>query len=175
MSSSNPSAIILAVLTVTAVAGCSRESPVAPDASLAGLSSQNELAAKPSAASGTYEIFFLKSTRQGLQPVLNFTLNVGEFLVLKSEVKDSNGVRAEAGLVTYEYCELQNVKVQSSECDSGRGTWKRLMTMPVDPIGSLAGFGSCSIPRTIGFRFTYAGQGGVIASGVSASRDVSWQ
>jgi hypothetical protein len=175
MSCRNPGAITLAVLTVAAAAACARESPVAPDASRVGPSSQSELAANPPAAAGTYEIFFLKSTRQGLQPVLNFTLNVGEFLVLKSEVKDSNGVRVEAGSVTYEYCEVRNAKVPSSECDGGSGTWKRLMTMPVDPVGSLAGFGSCSTPRTIGFRFRYAAQGGVIASGVSASRDVSWR
>lgn len=153
-------------------AACSGDSPVAPGASASAVGVRNEVAAKPAAA-GTYEISFLKETRQGLEPIVD-TLRVGEYLVLKSQVKDAFGILAEEGLVTYEYCSLQNVKVKSSECDIGPGRWTRLMSMSVDPIGSLAGFGSCSKHRTIGFRFRYTG-GGDIANGVSPSRDVTWQ
>jgi hypothetical protein len=165
--------MILAVLAAMSGAACSQASPVAPEASFAAYANRQETI-PTLAASGTYEIFFLKSTRYGLQPVVDFTLNVGEYLVLMSEIKDSNGVLAEVGTVTYEYCEKQNVKMQSSECDSGRGRWTRLMSVPVDPIARV-GFGTCSTPRTIGFRVRYNGQGKDIPSGVSASRDVSWQ
>ena len=163
---------LLVAPVVFTCAACSGDAPVAPSASAPTVGARNEVAAK-AAAAGTYEISFLKETRQGLEPIVN-TLNIGEYLVLKSQVKDASGVLAEEGLVTYEYCSLNNVKVKSSECDSGRGHWTRLMSMSVDPIGSLAGFGSCSKPRTIGFRFRFTG-GGDIANGVSASRDVSWQ
>jgi hypothetical protein len=166
--------MILAALAATSGAACSQGSPVAPEASFAVHSNRQETIATTT-ASGTYEIFFLKSTLHGLEPLQDFTLNVREYLVLMSEIRDSNGVRVEVGTVTYEYCEKQNVKVQSSECDSGRGRWTRLLSMSVDPIGSRAGFGTCSTPRTIGFRVRYNGQGSDIASGVSASRDVSWQ
>lgn len=161
--------VALVAFTCTA---CSGDSPVAPSASAPAVGAGNEVAAK-AAAAGTYEISFLKETRQGLEPIVN-TLNVGEYLVLKSQVKDASGVLAEEGLVTYEYCSLQNVKAPSSECEGGRGRWTRLMSMSVDPIGSLAGFGACSRPRAIGFRFRYTG-GGDIANGVSPSRDVTWQ
>lgn len=165
---------VIAILGFIAAAGCSRESPVAPGASPAGVSSHSRVALQTDTA-GTYEIHFLKETRQGLQPVLDFTLNVREFLVLKSQIKDSLGVPAEEGTVTYEYCERQNVKVPSAECESGAGRWKRLMSMSIDQYGSLAGFGSCSTPRTIGFRFRFNGLNSGIANGVSAARDVSWQ
>jgi hypothetical protein len=174
MSCRNLGAFVIAVFPFMAVAACSRESPVAPNALPIGVSSQSTAATQPVDA-GTYEILFLKSTRQGLEPVLNFTLNVREYLVLKSQIRDNLGVLAEDGVVTYEYCARQKVKVRSSECDSGQATWTRLISMPVDPVGSLAGFGSCSTPRTIGFRVRFNGQGGRIASGMSASQDVSWE
>ena len=157
-------------------AACSSQSPAAPlpavEPSLTDGTSRDE--ARTTAVPGTYEISFLKESIGGLQPVTDNTLNVGEFLVLKSQVKDVFGVPAVAGRVTYEYCSLNNEKVRSSECESGRGRWKRLFSMPVDPVGSLFGFGSCSTPRTIGFRFRYSG-GGSIADGVSPSADVTWR
>ena len=48
------------------------------------------------------------------------------------------------------------------------------MTMTIDPVGQLSGFGACSTPRTIGFRVTYSGRGTGIANGVSPSRDFTW-
>jgi hypothetical protein len=185
MSCRNVGAFVITVLSVTAMAACARESPLAPSASPPGVSSQSADAAPASVSShgaavqavvtGTYEIFFLKETRQGLQPVEDFTLNVGEALVLGSRVRDTSGVLATEGTVTYEYCERQNVKVPSAECVSGRARWRRHMSMSVDPIGSLAFFGSCSTPRTIGFRVSFNGTHTHIASGVGGPRDVSWQ
>ena len=163
----------VATISLLAVTGCSR-SPVAPEHPAATVSNGPAAAAETS-AQGTYEILFLKSTLQGLQPVVNHTLNVGESLALKSRITDINGVPAVSGTVTYDYCERQNVKVPSAECESGRARWTRFWSMSVDPAGSLLHFGRCSTPRTIGFRVRYNGQSGGIASGVSAAKDVSWQ
>jgi hypothetical protein len=168
------SQIVIAVISLISGTACSRESPVAPGGLPASVSGQNQASAQ-TGAPGTYEISFLRETLQGLQPVLNYTLNVGEVLVLKSQITDSNGVPAEDGTVTYEYCERRNVRVSSAECESGRGRWTRLMSMPVDQFGSLVNFGSCSTPRTIGFRVRFNGQASGLASGVSAARDVFWQ
>ena len=165
--------LALSVGTIVLV-GCSSRSPVEPAAAPAAIESQEQVVAQ-AAGSATYEILFLKETRQGLQPVLEYTLNVREYLVLKSRVADSSGIPAEQGQVTYEYCTRQNAGAAGADCESGRGTWKRLLSMAVDRYGSLAGFGACSRPRTIGFRFRYNPQGGDIPSGVSAVRDVSWQ
>lgn len=44
------------------------------------------------------------------------TLAIGEFLVLTAKVADASGAAAQDGRITYEYCDLSNVKVQSSEC-----------------------------------------------------------
>jgi len=154
------------------MAACSEHSPAQPGASPSAITSHQD-AHGQATAPGTYDISFLKETHQGLQSI-DSTLNVGEFLVLKAEVRDSSGALAQRGTVTYEYCSLGNVKVQSSNCDTGSGRWKRLWSVSVDSVGSLFGFGACSTPRTIGFRFRYAGQNSGIADGVSASKDVSW-
>ena len=125
--------MILAVLAATSATACSQGSPVAPDASFA--SHSNGRTGGTPAAEGTYEILFLKEAGFSVQPVIDFTLNVGEHLTVMSEIRDSNGVRVEVGTVTYEYCQKQNVKVPSSECASGSGKWARLFSMPVDPAG----------------------------------------
>jgi len=125
---------------------------------------------------GTYEIVFLKETRLalGLQPVVDNTLAIGEYLVLTARVTDASGAPAQDGRISYEYCDVSNVKVQSSECESGRGRWRRLFSMDVDPAGSRFGFGACSSARVIGFRLRYSG-GSQIADGVSAPKDAIWQ
>lgn len=165
---------VLRVVCFTAVvsaAGCSAQSPAAPSAAP---QSSSRVVTSQTATTGVYEILFLKEGTFGLEPVVDNTVYVGEYLVLKAQVTDAAGAPATEGRVTYEYCSVDNVKVQSSECASGRGRWKRLWSMDVDPVGSLFGFGACSMPRTIGFRLRYGG-GGNIADGVSAPKDVTWQ
>ncbi|MDP9202763.1 MAG: hypothetical protein M3P26_12630 [Gemmatimonadota bacterium] len=118
-------------------------------------------------------ISFLKETSTGLAPAADAE-PVGTYLVLKSEVRDDSGNLAQSGSVKYEYCWYQGDYAPSSSCDSGSGQWRRHMALRVDPIGSLVSFGSCSTPRTIGFRFTYSAQGSGIANGVSQSKDFTW-
>ena len=172
----------LCVAAVTSAAACSGQSPVAPAAANGSTLTADATASRPtgggtgSKTPGTYEINFLKEVRGviGLQPVVDNTLNVGNWLVLTAKVIDASGAPAQDGRITYEYCDVSNVKVQSSECATGRGRWRRLFTMDVDPVGSRFGFGTCSTPRVIGFRLRYSG-GSAIADGVSAPKDVAWQ
>ncbi len=157
---------LVAAATLAALA-CSERPPLAPDGSTA------DVRLGIQAAPGSYVISFLKETSTGLAAAADTEL-VGTYLVLKSEVRDYAGNLAQIGSVTYEYCWAGGTYAPSASCKSGSGIWKRLMSMNVDSIGSLAGFGYCSTPRTIGFRFTYQGRNSGIANGVSASRDFTW-
>lgn len=169
---------VCCLTAMVSTAACSGQSPLAPATTSAPvLAARGGGPTGPGATAGTYEIVFLKepsSAPWGLQPVVDNTLNVGESLVLSARVTDAAGVPAQQGRITYEYCSLDNVKVASAACAGGRGRWKRIWSMPVDPIGSRFNFGTCSTPRTIGFRLRFDGGGG-IADGVSAAKDVTWQ
>lgn len=159
---------IVALAATLALAACSENSPIAP-----GPRPGDVRMAVQAAATGSYVISFLKETSTGLAPAADAE-PVGTYLVLKSEVRDSFGNLARSGSVTYEYCWSKGDYAPSSVCNGGSGSWRRHMTMTIDPVGQLSGFGSCSTPRTIGFRFTFAGRGSGIASGVSQSRDFTW-
>lgn len=163
-------AALLTLVAAFASVACSDQSPVAPGATPDGV----RLAAQT--APGTYVLSFLESTSNGLQPVADGTpVPVGTYLVLKSEVRDTFGNLAQAGTVTYEYCSLQGDPAPAAQCESGSGSWNHIMMVRVDPIGSLVGFGSCSSPRTIGFRFRYTAKGSGIANGVSLAKDFTWE
>ena len=159
---------IVALAVTLASAACSEHSPVAP-----GPGPGDVRLAVQTAAAGSYVISFRKETSTGLAPAADAE-PVGTYLVLKSEVRDNAGNLAQSGSVTYEYCWSRGDYAPSSVCNGGSGSWRRHMTMRIDPVGQLSGFGSCSTPRTIGFRFTYAGRGSGIASGVSEPKDFTW-
>lgn len=163
----NRANVIVVLAATFAVGACSERSLVAPELGADGV----RLAGQ--AAPGSYVISFLKETSTGLAPAADAE-PVGTYLVLKSEVRDSFGNLAQSGDVRYEFCWSNGDYAPSSSCDSGSGVWRRHMSVRVDPIGSLVGWGSCSTPRTIGFRFTYSGRGSGIASGVSQSKDFTW-
>ena len=140
---------------------------VAPDPN------EQELSFGVQSSPGTYVLYFLKETPTGVAPASD-SEPVNTYLVLKSEVRDANGSLAQAGTVTYEYCSANGRPAPSASCTTGSGRWKRWGSGSVDPYGTLFGYGSCSTPQTIGFRFKYAGSKGGIASGSSAARDFSW-
>jgi hypothetical protein len=162
--------VTAAALLATAIAlvACSEQSPVAPIAGPDGAA-----LARVSAAAGTYAISFLKETPTGLALALDAE-PVGTYLVLKSEVRDAAGNLATSGSVKYEVCMSKGDYAPSAICESGGGSWRRLMSMDIDPVGQLAGFGYCTTPRAIGFRFTFSGRSSGIASGTSQSRDFTW-
>jgi len=156
------------LVTAFALVACS-ESPVAP------ITAPDDVAtAKPaSAAAGSYAISFLKETSTGLAPATDAE-PVGTFLVLKSEVRDAAGNLATSGTVKYEYCVSKGNPAPAAVCDGGGGSWRRLLSMNIDPVGQLAGYGSCSTPQAIGFRFTFSGRSSGIASATSEARDFTW-
>jgi hypothetical protein len=160
--------VVAALAATFAIFACSDRSPVAPD------QSADDMRLAVQGTPGSYVISFLKETPTGLAPAAD-TEPVGTYLVLKSEVRDYLGNLAETGTVTYQVCSAKGNYAPSATCDSGGGTWKRFLSGSVDPVGFLVGFGACSTPRSIGFRFTYSGgRGSGIANGVSASKDFTW-
>lgn len=86
--------------------------------------------------------------------------------------------------MTFQYCSLKGFPLNditradeapSSACTTGAGKWANLATLPVDVSGNAyLDFGIVLIPRTIGFRFRYAGQRSGIANGTSDPRDFTW-
>jgi hypothetical protein len=161
---------VVALVAALALPACSERSLVAPDASPGGVSF-----AAIQSLPGTYVLSFMIETSSGLGPIADgIAAPTGTYLVLKSEVRDNGGTLATVGSVTYEYCWSRGNYAPKSTCDSGAGSWRRLFSMSIDPVGQLAGFGSCSTPRSIGFRFTYAGRKSGISDGVSASKDFTW-
>ena len=162
---------IIVPLVGLVLAACT-QSPMAPDAPSANLGSQVQLEAR--AVPGTYDISFLKATQSGPQPIVN-TLGVGETLALKAEIRDSAGLPAAAGTVAFQVCKRDNDFAPSSACEGAGGKWSTLLTIHFDAGAPAVHFGSCSTPRTIGFRVRFSGQKTGIANGVSPARDVSWQ
>lgn len=157
---------IVAAAAISALGACS--DPTAPGVG----ESPDQVRFANQAALGSYQIFFMIESRTGLISVDN-SAPVGSYLVLRSEIRDNSGALAQVGKVTYEYCWAKGNYAPSLSCTTGTGTWRRLLAMSVDPIGSRAGFGSCSTPRAIGFRVKYSGSD-AIAPGVSAPRDFTW-
>jgi len=149
--------------------------PLSP-AGAAGVLGSSSSRVSGNTVPGTYELSFLmEQFPGGLQPI-DSTLEVGRYLVLKATVRDGGGLLATQGSVTFEYCSARGAPAPKASCEAGAGSWKRHMTMKLDASGfpPLAGWGACSTPRSIGFRFRYAAQGSTIPSGTSAARDATW-
>lgn len=157
-------ALLAAALALVA---CSEQSAVAP------LADPEASMARVSAPTGSYVISFLKETSTGLAPAAD-SEPVGTYLVLKAVVRDAAGNLAQSGSVKYEVCMSKGDYAPAAECNGGSGSWRRWMSVDVDPIGSLVGFGACTTPRAIGFRFTFSGRSSGIAGGSSQARDFTW-
>jgi hypothetical protein len=86
--------------------------------------------------------------------------------------------------VIFQYCSLKGLppnditrpdEAPSAACANGTAAWANLTTMPIDQSGNAyLDFGVVLIPRTVGFRFRYLGQGSGIENGVSEPRDFTW-
>jgi hypothetical protein len=133
---------------------------------------------------GSYVLSFVDNSRQ---PISQLPVNDGE-LILKAHVLDSANVPATTGSATFEYCSYKGLppnditradEAPLEACATGDATWKRLGTAPIIGEGSMAGdayldFGVVQIPRTVGFRFRYTGQGSGVANGTSAPENFTW-
>jgi len=167
-----------AVIAGIAAAGCSVEPPAAPYTTV---DVDRPMSARAIATVGSYQLSFLTN---GSQPVSTLPVSGGE-LILKAHVADAaTGLPATDGTVTFEYCSLKrrppNDITRADEapleaCASGDASWARLGSVGVNPSGdAYLNFGIVRMPRTVGFRFRYAGQRGGIASGSSAPANFTW-
>jgi hypothetical protein len=160
-----------------ALVACSDQSPVAPSAS--ARPTDVAVFARTAAASGSFQLSFFTS---GLQPVSS--LPVFEELILGAHVTDGSGAPARGGSVTFQYCSLKGGppnditradEAPSAACATRDASWANLISVPVNASGdAYMNFGFVSIPRTIGFRIKYTGQGSGIANGVGAPSDFTW-
>lgn len=167
---------LLTVVGAFALVACSDQTPVTPSLN-AGASGDVHVLARP--AQGSYELSFYAS---GLVPVSS--LPVFEELILGAHVADASGVAAERGLVTFQYCSLKGLppnditradEAPSAACATKDAAWANLLSVPVDGSGNAyMNFGFASIPRTVGFRFRYTGQGSGIANHESLPKDFTW-
>jgi hypothetical protein len=131
------------------------------------------------AAAGSFQLSFFAN---GLIPVSSLT--VFQELILGAHVADASGAPAQGGSVTFQYCSLKGGppndinradEAPSAACATRDASWANLISVPVDGSGNAyMNFGFVSIPRTVGFRFKYTGQGSGIANGVSAPSDFTW-
>jgi hypothetical protein len=87
--------------------------------------------------------------------------------------------------VIFQYCSYKGLppndiaradEAPTAACEDGSATWANLPRgVPVNASGdAYLDFGVVMIPRTVGFRFRYLGQGSGIANGVSAPEDFTW-
>jgi hypothetical protein len=172
------SAGFIVALIAGALVACSGESPVAPKHVVA----PQPVSARPGSQStpGIYQLSFFTN---GLLPVTTLPAGSSE-LILGAHVTDAAGTPVQSGSVTFQYCSLKRRppndisradEAPSSECASGAASWARLITIPVNASGdAYMDFGFVQIPRTVGFRFSYSGKGGGVASGQSSPRDFTW-
>jgi hypothetical protein len=176
MARRNLTGLLTVVAGAIALVGCSDQSPVAPTPNGGPAADVHALAR---AVAGSYELSFYTS---GLVPVSS--LPVFQELVLGAHVADASGAPAQGGLVTFQYCSYKGLppnditradEAPSAACATNEAKWANLASVPVDASGNAyMNFGFVSIPRTVGFRFRYTGQGSGIANGVSAPADFTW-
>ena len=182
-------ALAIVVLPGLVLAGCSNQSPIAPEspsAAAGGASASDARSSSP----GVYTLSFIARVDGTVQevtslPVLSTELN------LKAYVTSNAGEPAQGGAVTFEYCSFKGGprnditrpdEAPKEACDQGGASWVRLTSLPVNAgtcpeLGTgyaCMNFGIVSIPRDIGFRFRYSPQGSGIASGTSEATNFTW-
>lgn len=161
------------VLAAVSMAACSEQLPVGPLESTGA-------APLAKAVAGSYELTFLKNG----QEVSTLPVGFGSGVILKAHVDDAFDVAA-SGSITFQYCSYKGRppnditradEAPSAACADGSAAWANLIyPITLDDSGdAYAGFGIVQIPRTVGFRFKFAGKGTAIANGVSQPRDFTW-
>jgi hypothetical protein len=177
--------LLVVALSTCSIIACSSQSPLAPG----GVAASGSVDARQSAGvPGVYSLTFWSYVNGSYQEVSSLPVRTSS-LFLKAEVTDLSGNPATAGTVTFEYCsyggrtnDITNADEAPKEaCEQGQAKWARLasrtvgtLTCPAVVNGSACyGMDSVQIPRTIGYRFRYAGKGS-IASGTSPARNFVW-
>ena len=195
MSRSTSARLFVVVATAVTLAACSSQSPVAPGAQSSAQGSSLD-AKPPSGSPGVYALtFHAQLGNGGFTEVSSLPVFIqGVYtpsLHLKAQVTDASGNPATSGTVTFQYCsygkptnDITNPdEAPMEDCNAGAAKWVELRrAMRVNDgscvhLGSpsaCTGFGLVRIPRSVGFRFRYAQQGGSIASGTSPARNFVW-
>lgn len=181
--------LVVVVFAGAAFAGCSTQSPVAPDTARLAVAVPGAAEAKASSP-GTYVLSFIARVDGTLQEVTSLPVLSTE-LILKGYVTDISGHPAEGGTVTFEYCSYKGGppnqitrpdEAPKEACEQGTASWARLTSLSVSAgtcplLGagySCMNFGIVSVPRDVGFRFRYAPQGSSIAAGTSEAKNFTW-
>jgi hypothetical protein len=167
---------VAAFVGAVALVACSDQTPVA---STIGPDAPAGVRVIGGAAIGSFQLSFFT---HGLEPVSSLT--VFQELILGAHVMDASGAPAQGGSVTFQYCSLKGGppndinradEAPSAACATRDASWANLIGVPVDASGNAyMNFGLVQIPRTVGFRFKYTGQGSGIANGTSAPSDFTW-
>jgi hypothetical protein len=140
---------------------------------------------------GSYDLSFFKLVSGVLEPVSSLpvcNLSVPsecEELILNAHIKeDSSGLPAQGGVAIFQYCSFKGLppnditradEAPSAACETGSATWANLAALKVNESGdAYLNFGIVLIPRTVGFRFKYIGQGSGIEKGTSTPMDFTW-
>jgi hypothetical protein len=187
MSRSKMVAFIATVLMCWSI-GCADRSPVAPGAPVA---SNGDANVRPGAtAPGLYDLSFYADRLGAFVSVSSLVVNSDE-LILAAHITSTSGAAATSGSVTFEYCSYKGLppnditradEAPLEACADGSADWARLTSIRMDAVGcpqlgpgyACMDFGLVRIPRVVGFRFRFSGQGTGIASGVSAPKNFTW-
>ena len=150
-----------------------------------GIGSPTILAAQ--SVPGSYELSFFNDALVSVSSLPACASGgVCEELIPGAHVEEqSSGLPAQGGAVTFQYCSYKGLppnditradEAPTAACESGLATWKDLrQRSKVNESGDALGFfGIVLIPRTVGFRFRYTGQGSGFANGMSLPRDFTW-
>jgi hypothetical protein len=136
---------------------------------------------------GKYDLLFFTPTPSGLESVSSLpvcTPSECEELVVNAHITDlSSGLPAQGGLVVFQYCSYKGLppnditradEAPLEACADGTAKWASLTVLKVNQSGdAFLDFGVVLIPRTVGFRVQYKGQGG-IENGVSDPKNFIW-
>jgi len=129
---------------------------------------------------GSYELLFLDPLTHQEVTMQSF----GEAVTLHAQIDDASGIAADGGRVVFQYCSLKGRpsnditrvdEVPFEKCESGEANWANLAGVPVNALGNAELVFCCPmITPTIGFRYTYMGQGSGIDNFTILPKNFNW-
>ena len=176
------------IVSGVALASCSDGAPTAPRAP--GVQPGIAAVGPPSNVAGVYDLSFAVLRNGVWESVTTLPVSSEELFLVAHVYEQGTGAPALAVSAIFEYCSyggrpnnIENAdEAPLSACQDGTADWRRLGSSRLDTnscTGLGAGytcefFGAVRIPRSIGFRFQYGPQGGLIDEGASAEMEFTW-